>query len=99
MSSQDPRPRRPRRAVRPPGTVGTDESVLRSTLPAAPAATTAPAVSPAASPGAGPRSGGAGDRSGDALLALRSADDSDVGWGEGADANDERLRRDKPPHW
>lgn len=30
----------------------------------------------------------------------RSADDTDVGWHEGADdSNDERLRRDVPPHW
>ncbi|MCR6493711.1 hypothetical protein [Cellulomonas sp. P24] len=29
----------------------------------------------------------------------RSADDSDLGWGDGPDSNDDRLRRDVPPHW
>ncbi|MEN0129329.1 MAG: hypothetical protein AAGC49_07810, partial [Brevundimonas sp.] len=32
-------------------------------------------------------------------LPVRALDDSDVGWGEASDANDDRLRRDKPPHW
>jgi hypothetical protein len=31
---------------------------------------------------------------------VRSADDSDVGWqAVGDDSNDDRLRRDVPPHW
>jgi hypothetical protein len=34
----------------------------------------------------------------------RSADDTDLGWEstpgrDGSDSNDERLRRDVPPHW
>ncbi len=33
------------------------------------------------------------------LLPDRSADDSDTGWGEGPDSNDDRLLRDVPPHW
>lgn len=33
------------------------------------------------------------------LIPDRSADDSDVGWNDGSDSNDERLRRDVPPHW
>ncbi|MCC2307171.1 hypothetical protein [Cellulomonas chengniuliangii] len=33
------------------------------------------------------------------LIPERSADDSDTGWGDGSDSNDERLRRDVPPHW
>ncbi|PVU83470.1 hypothetical protein DDP54_11210 [Cellulomonas sp. WB94] len=33
------------------------------------------------------------------LIPDRSADDSDTGWHEGADSNDERLLRDVPPHW
>lgn len=33
------------------------------------------------------------------LIPERSADDSDTGWHEGADSNDERLLRDVPPHW
>ena len=42
---------------------------------------------------------GAGER--DPLVDLRSADDSDVGWQapSGGDSNDDRLRRDVPPHW
>lgn len=33
------------------------------------------------------------------LVPDRSADDSDTGWGDGYDSNDERLLRDVPPHW
>lgn len=34
------------------------------------------------------------------LVATRSADDSDVGWGDReAGSNDDRLQQDKPPHW
>ena len=33
------------------------------------------------------------------LIPDRSADDSDTGWHESSDSNDERLRRDVPPHW
>jgi hypothetical protein len=29
----------------------------------------------------------------------RSADDTDAGWGERPHDDDERLRRDVPPHW
>lgn len=36
----------------------------------------------------------------DPTVDLRSADDSDVGWqAAGPDNDDERLRRDVPPHW
>ncbi|MBO1752023.1 hypothetical protein J4G33_09435 [Actinotalea sp. BY-33] len=36
------------------------------------------------------------------VLPVRSADDVDVGWGERSDpdqGDDERLLREKPPHW
>jgi hypothetical protein len=33
------------------------------------------------------------------LIPDRSVDDSDTGWHEGSDSNDERLLRDVPPHW
>jgi hypothetical protein len=41
------------------------------------------------------------------LLPETSKDDNDVGWGHedyrgergGEDSNDERLRRERPPHW
>jgi len=88
--------------VRQSGTVGSDETVLRSTLPAA-----RPTTGPSSERGPGDETpgrshaGAAADRSGDALLALRSADDSDEGWGgpAGRDDNDDRLARDRPPHW
>ena len=87
--------RRPRRAVRHAGTVGGDDANLLSTLPAH----TADAV---------PEDSGDGDRVGaqeaararEPVVATRSADDSDTGWGERqADSNDDRLSQDKPPHW
>ncbi len=149
--SESRRSRRPRRAVRPSGTVGSDESVLRSALPApagpAPGPTTgsgpvrgaeadgaeadgagvrAGGPRPAEGTGSGPTAldgaphGGSADgadprrtdpRSGpqraitapvpadDLWRTTRSADDSDVGWGDTDGSNDERLRREKPPHW
>lgn len=82
--------RRSRRAVRHAGTVGTDDSVLRSTHPAlGTAADEAPAPSAEVTSEV-PR---------EPALPLRSLDDSDVGWGHEPDANDDRLRRDRPPHW
>lgn len=33
------------------------------------------------------------------LVPNRSADDSNLGWHEVEDSNDDRLRRDVPPHW
>lgn len=34
------------------------------------------------------------------VLPVRSLDDSDTGWGERAEPDDdERLREDRPPHW
>ncbi|RHA44204.1 hypothetical protein [Cellulomonas rhizosphaerae] len=79
-----PRPRRPR-VIRPAGTVGTDDSVLISSHPAQPAAPAKPAAQPA--------------ETRERAVPFRAADDSDVGWGERNDANDDRLRQDKPPHW
>lgn len=38
----------------------------------------------------------------DEVLPGQTADDTDVGWGEHRDdelSDDERLRREKPPHW
>jgi len=38
----------------------------------------------------------------DAVLPEQTSDDTDLGWGEQPDdeaAEDERLRREKPPHW
>ncbi|GAB3797699.1 hypothetical protein [Micromonospora zhanjiangensis] len=33
------------------------------------------------------------------VLPERSADDTDHGWGERSDSNDDRLLADRPPHW
>jgi hypothetical protein len=110
------RPRAPRRAVRPSGTVGDDESVLRSVLKvSAPEPTAGPSDDRASSSPPRPTATGpaadlaervaAGRRTGpadgdDPALAGRSLDDGDLGWGERVeDSNDDRLRRDKPPHW
>ena len=47
-----------------------------------------------------PADAGPGGRDGEPILPVRSLDDTDVGWGEHAPADDdERLRRDRPPHW
>ncbi|MBO3088872.1 hypothetical protein [Cellulomonas dongxiuzhuiae] len=114
-------PRRPRRAVRPSSSVGTDESVLHARLPALPSATSPPRAAAARhasadAPDAGAPdvagAGGVAEASGgpgptaagvtvdDLWRATRSADDSDRGWGrEEPSSNDERLRREKPPHW
>lgn len=90
-------PRRPRRAVRPPGTVGTDESVLISTHPAAPPP--APPTPPAAT-GAVPVRPDEQADAGDLWRSTRSLDDSDRGWGrDETSPDDDRLRREKPPHW
>lgn len=105
------RPRASRRAVRPSGTVGDDESVLRSVLPVAapgrsrPGASTSATEPTPADPTSRPgehatpaqRTGPAAD---DPAVPGRSLDDRDLGWGERVeDSNDDRLRRDKPPHW
>jgi hypothetical protein len=33
------------------------------------------------------------------LLAEQSSEDTDAGWGEYAETSDDRLYRDRPPHW
>ena len=81
--------------MRPAGTVGGDESRLRSTFPAVPPETSVPAFrSPA-----GHRAG-EGPADDEPAVPRRSLDDTDVGWGDGAaDSNDGRLQRERPPHW
>ena len=72
-----------------------------------PAAVSPAAASPAGSVGAAGSvtvSGAAARRRGAAvddapLIPERSADDSDAGWHETSDSNDDRLRQDVPPHW
>jgi hypothetical protein len=51
-----------------------------------------------------PAAGGDGDRVVDLdddlrVLPEQSVDDTDHGWGERADSNDDRLLADRPPHW
>jgi hypothetical protein len=96
-SSSRPTSRPSRRAVRQAGTVGTDDSILVSSHPAVPVADVPdPTRADANQPDAN-QPNAAGVR--EPALPVRSADDTDVGWGEASDANDDRLRRDKPPHW
>jgi hypothetical protein len=84
-SSETPA-RRPRRAVRHAGTVGGDDANLISTHPA-----------PAVEPGGSARPVAPAP---EPVVARRSVDDSDVGWGDQeAGSNDDRLSQDKPPHW
>ncbi|GIG28967.1 hypothetical protein Cma02nite_15670 [Cellulomonas marina] len=81
--------------MRPAGTVGDDESVLRASLPAP-----APAPAPAPDPDEGhrpPRDALTPPRSSSGLP--HSPDDSDVGWGAPDTADDERITRERPPHW
>jgi hypothetical protein len=33
------------------------------------------------------------------IIAEQTRDDTDRGWGERSDSNDERLLADRPPHW
>jgi hypothetical protein len=33
------------------------------------------------------------------LLPEQTRDDTERGWGESADSNDDRLLEDRPPHW
>ncbi|MFB9237187.1 hypothetical protein ACFFWC_16755 [Plantactinospora siamensis] len=39
------------------------------------------------------------DDDGLAPLPDQSTDDTDRGWGERPDSNDDRLYEDRPPHW
>jgi hypothetical protein len=49
---------------------------------------------PASPPPATKRAGGG------PVLPSRSSDETDVGWGEAPEPDDEdRLRQDRPPHW
>ncbi len=87
-----PEPRRHprRRVVRPAGTVGGDEANLRSSFPA-----------PQAPEGQSPdRDGSGASLASPPRAGRRAPDDEDVGWGAPApDSNDDRLARDRPPHW
>ena len=33
------------------------------------------------------------------ILPDQTRDDTDIGWGERRDSNDDRLWEDRPPHW
>jgi len=97
MDDEPTRPRPRRRASRPAGTVGGDETVLRSSFPA-PSEATAESAEAAAEPAADaapPLTGRREHRGG-----RRAPDDQDVGWGAPVDdSNDDRLSRERPPHW
>jgi len=47
-----------------------------------------------------PADAGLPDPDGQPVLPVRSQDDTDIGWGEAPEPDDdERLYRDRPPHW
>lgn len=101
--------------MRPAGTVGGDETWLRSSVPAAvpnPAAALDPVTgeAPVRDPVSVPATQQASTTTASAptapapvhepVVARRSLDDSDLGWGDRADdSNDDRLQRNRPPHW
>lgn len=102
--SEDGRGRRPRRRyVAPPRNLGPAADALFD-VPRAPQdgpgdrpAQETPAEAAAGEAGTGGRSraGGTSD-----VLPNRASEDSDSAWGEdGPDSNEDRLRRDRPPHW
>ena len=109
MTSSEPpdgaRARRSRRAIRRAGTVGGDDANLVSTHPVIRVETPRDDARRDAVAGGGPASGRAGDDrpssiQAEPVIATRSADDSDVGWGDReAGSNDDRLHQDRPPHW
>jgi hypothetical protein len=35
----------------------------------------------------------------EAILTSQTSDDTDRGWGERSESNDDRLLEDRPPHW
>lgn len=93
MTDDEPPRRHRRRVVRPAGTVGGDEANLRTSIPA---------------PGPDEVTWGKpmSERPSDEAAAAgsravrRAPDDEDVGWGAPvSDSNDDRLDRDRPPHW
>lgn len=99
-TDEQPARRRPRRAVREPGTVGNDESVLRSRHPAPPTPSAPSGTSGRASGAARTGTVSSASTDPDPWSTVRSADDSDRGWGrEEPSSNDERLQRERPPHW
>lgn len=66
----------------------------------------APEADPGREPDAGPGPDpgrprpAQGPGGGQPLLPSRSSDETDVGWGDEPEPDDEdRLRRDRPPHW
>jgi len=91
-------PRRSRRAVRPAGTVGTTDDVLLTTVPAHDEPTSAAATTPRAAPAGSAPPAALGDDAEHPAVATRSRDDSDVGWGDRPD-DDDRITRERPPHW
>lgn len=54
-------------------------------------------TSPDARPG--PSAAGRRATAGGPVLPEQSREDTDAGWGEYPEPDDERLYRDRPPHW
>jgi hypothetical protein len=62
-------------------------------VPERPAATRAPSVARQPAATGQPAPGGR------PLFALRGREDTDVGWGDRPDSDDDRLDAERPPHW
>ncbi len=56
-----------------------------------------PAPNPPAPAAASPAAGGASAR--EPVLPEQSPEDTDAAWGEYPSRDDDRLYRDRPPHW
>jgi hypothetical protein len=57
------------------------------------------AAEPAASGGAVPGGAARGGLAADPVLPEQSREDTDAAWGEYPETGDDRLYRDRPPHW
>lgn len=87
---------RRRRYVAPPRRLGPADEGLVARVPVTPAETSATTPQE-------PATGAGAPGHDDELVPNRASEDTDAGWGEYTSspdsANDDRLRRDRPPHW
>lgn len=85
---------RRRRYVAPPQNLGpSSEALFATPSRSASASDRDPDLDPPAAPSPARAS------SGGAVLPDRAAEDTGAAWGEREDGNDDRLHRDRPPHW
>ncbi len=88
----------------PPGSVipaseGVPGLVIPAAARAAPAAPSAASSVPASSVPAGPPPSVRVAPAGEPVLPEQSREDTDAAWGEYPESAQERLYRDRPPHW